>query len=201
MHHTVCLYGQVSCFLRPGNSGRIGTEISAERATPFAFASRLARIPALLNMYFPGFGQMSATALDHMTAFIKCIDPSTDFRFHTVHFPGRQKIAVRQCVKAIKISADSCKMFYMEIPGRQLFISQWPFHRESIPPRSFKIIFTPSLCLPGPEQGFSAHLISPDPVKWFFLNVGMFIILYKKLLAGFVECITLIYNRIFFRNG
>src|SRR5450432_75635 len=103
-------------------------------------------------MNFPGFGQVCASTLDHMPVRIMFIDFGTDVGFYTIHFPGWKEISVRQGIYSIEITADTGKMFYMTVPGSQFFIRQGPFHSKSIPARTFKIIFAPSLGLSCPEK-------------------------------------------------
>ena len=124
MHNAVRSNREKACFFCPGNCRRIAELKYPPNGQPLSHSLlRLAGISSLLQVNFPGFGQVCATALYNMTVLIMRIDFLTHGRFHTIHFPGWQKIAIWQCIQSIKISADAGKMFHMTIPWRHFFIS------------------------------------------------------------------------------
>src|SRR5690606_26848868 len=60
---------------------------------------------------------------------------------------------------------------------------------------TFKIKVAPSLCLPRPKQRFSAHLVSTNPIKWFFLYIRVFTVFHEKMHSILAKGITTAHDR------
>src|SRR5690606_11049184 len=41
-----------------------------------------------------------------------------------------------------------------------------------------------------PKQRFSTDLVSANPIEWFLLDIGMFVVLHEEVLSVFAECVT-----------
>ena len=99
-------------------------------------------------------------------------------------------MAIGQAWDSIVVAADANKLFNLSIKRGKVLIGNGPFDGVSIALGCVKFILTPTLRLPRPNQGFSTYLVSPYPIKWLFLNIGMLLVFNKKLLRARVVGIT-----------
>src|SRR5688500_618116 len=153
--------------------------------------TRLTLSPALLKVHFLRFGKMRASSDDRVTIGVVVLNFFLDMFFNTIHFPRWKRFTIGQCFQSVAVSAYANKFFDMRIPWSQLVILNRPRHSKSISPRRFEIKMTPSLCLACPYQGLSSLLIATNPVEWFFLDIWMFGIFYKKMFGSiFVRIAT-----------
>ena len=199
MDDTVRTECQVTGSFCPGYGGRIGAKISTKRAASFTEGTRIALRAPLLHMDFLRFGEMSTPALDDMTIRIFVHDATPDLRLHTIHFPGRKEFAIGQGFQTVVITAYPGKSLYMTVPGSQIIVTDRPFV-NAVACRAFKFKTAPSLRLPGPQQAFATDLIPTDPVKRFFLDVGMLFVFDKKMLRRVVESITPANDRVIIQH-
>ena len=88
----------------------------------------------------------------------------------------------------------------MAVPFFDVFVSNRPVHRKTIPCRSIKVKVRPTLYLSGPEERLSTYLIASDPVKRFLLHVRMIGVFYKKMHGILTESIASADDRIGFLN-
>ena len=152
---------------------------------------------SLLKMDWTRLSKVGASPDDECPVFIGRFDSFLYFLFDAIHFPCRQKLTVRKGFKSIVIATDAHKSLHMAIPRCNIFISNRPIHRKTIPPWPFKIVLTPTLRLASPDQGFSSHLVAPDPIKWLGLDIRMLRIFDKKMFSIFLVGIASVDNWIF----
>src|SRR6185437_9449060 len=138
-------------------------------------------------MDFIGFCQMSTTANNYIPVFVMIHNPFLHSFFYCVHLPCRKKFAIGKGFEAIFIATDAYKLFNMAIPWSKVIITNRPINCKAIPCRSFKIIFTPALGLPCPDQRLAAYLVAAYPIKRLLLDVRMLLIFYKKMHGVFPE--------------
>src|SRR5690606_6776186 len=120
-----------------------------------------------------------------------------DFLLYTIHFPSGQKLPVRQGLQPIVIPTNSDESLHMAIPRSHILVSNRPVHSKAVSAWAFKIVLTPTLCLPCPNQGFPPYLIAPDPIKWLLLDVGMISVLHEEMLRVFLKSIAPVDHWIF----
>src|SRR5699024_6271604 len=92
---------------------------------------------------------------------------------------------------------DTHKFLYVRIPWGNIAVPDWPVDGNPFICIGLEVEIAPALRPPSPGQRFPTNLVSPYPVKRFFLYIGMLIIFYKKVLGCLVECVTTAYNWIF----
>ncbi len=104
-----------------------------------------------------------------------------DHFLHAVHFERRQKFTIGHGFNTIFITTYPDKLFYMRIPGCYIFITDGPGDAVAKAFGIDKLILTPALTSPSPGERFAPHLVSPYPIKGFFLYVGVIFIFHKKM--------------------
>src|SRR5690606_22988760 len=102
--------------------------------------------------------------------------------FHGIQWGARKELPIWKRSQSIPVTGNTHNAAHMAVPRCNIRIQDWPINRKAVPIRPFEIIRTPPLRLPRPHQGFAPHLITPYPIKIFFLDIGMFIILHKEML-------------------
>src|SRR5690606_11649172 len=102
-------------------------------------------------------------------------------KFNTVQFEWGQEFPIRHCLDAVPVATDSYEFFNMGVPWGNFVIVYGPLWAITVFFWGLEFIIAPTLARPSPGQGFSAHLVSPDPIKGFFLYIGVVIVLYKKM--------------------
>ena len=182
--------GELLCFQRPRNGGSIAAEISAELAASVALGLMLAFVSSLLPMDFARVAQVRTTPLNQMPAGKILFQTFFKILFDATDLISGHTFTVGKFGKPITVTRDTGKFFDMAVPRLEVFITYGPVDSKSIAIRSFKIKITPPLGVPGPEQGFSADLISTYPVKRFFLCIRMLLVLDKKMLGVLLEGIA-----------
>src|SRR5579859_1812188 len=171
--------------LGPGDGGGIGVEVAAEGAAAFAEATGLALAAALFEVDGLGFCEVGAAADDHRAVGVSLQDLFLYVLFYAIHFPGRQEFSVGQLGEAVFVAADAGEFLYVTIPGGEVVVADGPGDGDAVAGGAFELEGAPALGLAGPEQGFAAYLVAPDPVERFFLDIGMFLVFYEEVLGGF----------------
>src|SRR5258708_39549919 len=123
---------KVTCFLRPGQGRRYGTEVSAERTAAHTQIPRLALGPSLLQMNIPGLRQLRPASLYHEAVLIFCLDFLLQILLHAVECKGRKVFPVRHGFQPIPVSADPCEYLHPRIPGGYVLFYDSPFFSEPI---------------------------------------------------------------------
>src|SRR5688572_20324850 len=106
---------KVACFLRPGESGRNGTEISPERTAAHAKVSCLTFSPALLKVKLGGFRELCPSGLDKMPVVVFLADGFAYGFFNTIEIEWRKKLAVGHGFNTVTVAADANKFFHVRI--------------------------------------------------------------------------------------
>src|SRR5690606_41284749 len=96
--------------------------------------------------------QLSTSADDHIPIIVCSFDSLLDFFLYTVHFPGFQKLPVRESVQPFLATTYAYKFHHITIPRSNILITDWPIHSKTVTPRTFEIVLTPSLSLSCPNQ-------------------------------------------------
>ena len=199
MHHRIGAEGHFSGFGGPGQSGSITTEIATQRATPLTQGTVGTLAPALLQVDGLRLGNVGTTTNDHGPRTAVFLGHRlAEVLLHAIHLVRRQKLAIGQLGQPIAVATDACKFFYVAIPRRNVGIANRPVYGETVAGGAFKIEFRPALGLPGPKQRLTTHLVAPNPVKRFFLDVRVLRIFDKKLLGGFTKGVTFAHNGVGF---
>ena len=196
MYHRVRPEGHFARPHGPGQRTRIAAEITTIRTTALTNGAVLTLRPALLQMYGFGLGDVGRAAHNHVPVGIFGRYFFLKMRLHTVPFVGRQKLAVGQARESVFIARNAGEFLHVAIPGGQISIANGPVNSESVTGRAVEIEVAPPLRLPRPHQRFTANLIAPNPVEWFFLHIRVFGIFHKKLFGAFIKRIALADNRV-----
>src|SRR5215475_2201570 len=93
-------------------------------------------------------------------------------------------------MKTFGCSTNPDKFLYIIVPWCNIVVADRPVHPMAITCICFKIQIAQSITLPAPCQRSPSNLVTPDPVKWCFLDVWLFGITYVKMPVGFVCQIT-----------
>src|SRR4051812_19363078 len=99
---------------------------------------------------------------------------------------------------AVTVAADANKFLHVRIPGCDVFVPYRPVGADALLAIGFKVEIAPALRPSCPHQRLATDLVTFYPVEWFFLNVGMFVILCEKMLCRFRISITACGDGIFF---
>src|SRR6187399_537772 len=89
-------------------------------------------------------------------------------------------------MQSFLLPADAYIVLYIVIPGRQICITYRPVYTVTILHIGLKIQVAVTIALPAPGQASATHLVTPHPVEWVRLYIGMFTIAGKKKLAGLI---------------
>src|SRR5688572_24094024 len=150
MHNGMGTEGELIGLERPGNSGCVTAEVSAELATTVAHRLVLALAPALLLVYVLMVGDVGTPALDHVPLRIILFNCFLEILLDAAQLKTRSAFAVWQLRYSVFTAGNACKLFYMTIPGLEVFITDGPVNGKSIPHRTLKVVVTPALRLTGP---------------------------------------------------
>ena len=143
-------------------------------------------------MNLVGFGEVRAAANHNGSAAAVVLGHLlTKIFFNARHFVGGQKLAVGQLRQPVFVARNTRKPLHVAVPRSNIFVTNGPFYRKTIAGGAFKIKLRPALRLPRPHQRLAAHLVAPNPVERFFLDVRMLGIFYKKMRRIFVKSVAL----------
>jgi hypothetical protein len=78
-------------------------------------------------------------------------------------------------------AADAHEAFHIIVPRGKVFIADRPIYGDPFFCVGFEIEVTEPVALSSPGEGSAADLVAADPVIGFFLNIGVFPVVYKKL--------------------
>src|SRR5690606_19706058 len=102
-------------------------------------------------------------------------------KLNTVQFERGQEFPIRHCLDAVPVATDPYEFFHMGVPWCNFIVVYGPLWTIAVFFRGLEFVIAPTLTGPSPGQGFSAHLITPDPIKGLFLYIGMIIVLDKEM--------------------
>src|SRR5690606_15687207 len=109
---------------------------------------------------------------------------------HTIQVERWQKFPVRHGLYSILVPAYPNKFFNVGVPRGHIVITNGPLQAIPVFVGSLKFVIAPPLASSAPSEGLAPHLVSPDPIKRFFLNIGVIGILNKKLGSTFIDSIA-----------
>src|SRR5688572_24173030 len=119
--------------------------------------------------------------MDHKTIFIILANLFLQMSFDTIEIEGRKEFAVRHRFNAVFVSAYSGKQFDVRIPWSNVFITDRPVNSIAVSRGCSKFVRAPPLTRPSPNKGLSTYLVTSYPVEWLLLNIGMVLVLDKKM--------------------
>src|SRR6185312_13611332 len=181
MDHRKRPHRQVPGLRRPGKGRTVGTEIPAKRTAPHTQVSGLAFDAPLIVVNFFWFRQVGPPGVYQVPVRKGRVDLPADLFLYAIHVEWRQEFAVRHGFDAIPGPANSDEFLDMRIPWRHVFITDRPRDPVAKSFRVGELVLAPPLTGPAPGQRLSADLVSPDPVKRFFLDIRVVLVPDKKL--------------------
>jgi hypothetical protein len=97
----------------------------------------------------------------------------------------------------VPVARDAGEAFHVTVPGGQVRVADGPVDGEPVAGRGLELVVAPPLRLPGPDEGFAAHLVAANPVEGLFLHVGVFLVLHEKVFGGLLEGVAATHHGIF----
>ena len=162
-------------------------KVTAEWAAAHTHIAGLALGSSLLEMDGVWFCQLCPAALDHESVGIVFAYLLFQVFFYAVEFEGREIVAVGHGFEAVVVATDAGEAFDVRVPWRDVGVADGPFDAVSVACGCGEVVGAPSWAGPAPDEGFAAYLVTADPVKWFFLDIGMIFVFYKKVGGVFSE--------------
>ena len=117
---------------------------------------------------------------------------------YTGHVHGRQKLSIRKLNQSVSVATDTCKPFYIVIPGLYLFVAEWPVNSNAVFGIGLKVKVTPTITLSSPHQGAPSYMVSAEPVVSFYLCVWAFLIFHPIIEIGLIKRVVAFKHRIIF---
>ncbi len=150
MNYGIRSHGHFLGLHGPGNSRCIGAKVGAIDTPTIAHGLILTFTTALLDMDSLRIGKVCTSTCYKMTIRKMFGELRFKISLYMGYLKGWLHDTIWQFVDAIAIAGDTCKLLHMIIPRCEVFVPDRPIHCKTIPGRSFKIIITPALGLPGP---------------------------------------------------
>src|SRR5450631_1702449 len=128
-------------------------------------------------------GQNGGAADGHHAAVVEILGQGVfDDVLSAGHFHGRQKLAVGKLRQAFGLAAYADEIFYVIVPGLDVFVTDGPIGRDAVAEIGFEIEIAEAIALAAPHDGLAADLAAANPGKRLagIGGVGIFEIVDEK---------------------
>ena len=160
MNHAVRTNGKLAGFHRSGKRGIQAAEIRLRDASAVTNAAIMACGAPFVHASEHGRAANGEDAV--IESFCQGVP---EVLLDAGHFHRREKFPVRKLRQPLGLAADSCELFHVVVPRRDIRVANRPVNRDAFLCVGLKIEIAPAIRLAAPGDRFAANLASANPGK------------------------------------